>query len=97
MFESAGANRVLNRRHSGDIPAGAVYVGRGSPWGNPYKIGGGIDRAEAIRLYRRYVDERLARGELDISALIGLDLVCWCAPKACHADYLLELAAAAAE
>jgi len=31
---------------------------------------------------------RLAR----ISELRGKDLVCWCAPKPCHADILLELA-----
>lgn len=28
----------------------------------------------------------------DILELKGKDLVCWCAPKPCHADILLELA-----
>lgn len=40
------APRVLNKHRDG-IPPGAVYVGRGSPWGNPYKIGPGWDRAAA--------------------------------------------------
>ena len=28
----------------------------------------------------------------DMSALKGFDLVCWCAPQACHGDILLSLA-----
>jgi hypothetical protein len=27
-----------------------------------------------------------------LSELRGKDLICWCAPEACHADVLLELA-----
>jgi hypothetical protein len=27
-----------------------------------------------------------------VHELRGLDLVCWCAPKACHGDVLLKLA-----
>ena len=30
--------KVLNK-HVDGIPKGAVYCGRGSRWGNPYKIG----------------------------------------------------------
>ena len=30
--------RVLNKHHSG-VPARAVYIGRGSKWGNPFRIG----------------------------------------------------------
>jgi hypothetical protein len=30
--------RVLNKHHAG-VPAGAVYIGRGSKWGNPFRIG----------------------------------------------------------
>ena len=29
--------RVLNKHHAG-MPAGAVYIGRGSKWGNPFRI-----------------------------------------------------------
>lgn len=56
----------------------------------------GKDRNEVIEKYRkyilsRYLDEKdsLAR---DIVELEGKDLVCWCAPKPCHADVLLEIA-----
>jgi hypothetical protein len=30
--------KVLNNHHTG-IPAGAIYIGRGSQWGNPFRIG----------------------------------------------------------
>ena len=29
---------------------------------------------------------------VEVSKLKGLDLVCWCAPQACHGDILLSLA-----
>lgn len=41
------AQRVQRKRTKGwRMPAGAVYVGRGSKWGNPHKVGGehvGVD------------------------------------------------------
>lgn len=36
--------RVLNK-HAAGVPAGAVYIGRGSKWGNPFKIGQDGERA----------------------------------------------------
>jgi hypothetical protein len=44
--------RVLNKHHAG-IPAGAVYIGRGSKWGNPFRIGRDGDRAAVIAKYER--------------------------------------------
>ena len=78
--------RVWNRRHN-DAPAGAVYVGRGTPWGNPF-----VMRAESERdaVCDRF--EREVLPTLDVTPLIGRDLVCWCAPKRCHADALLRAA-----
>ena len=88
--------RVLNVRdlHGGVIPLGAVYVGRGrgSRWGNPFRIGADYTRAEAIAQYRRYIAAKIRTGELDIYELRGKNLVCWCSPKSCHAEVLLELA-----
>jgi hypothetical protein len=46
--------RVVHRRHRHH-----VYIGRGSKWGNPFKIGREGDRAEVIAIYERHVrDER---------------------------------------
>ena len=86
--------KVLNHRESETIPPGAVYVGRPSQWGNPFKIGPKGTRSLIIKDYRDWLwhpgNEALrqrVRAELR-----GKDLVCWCAPKPCHADVLLEMA-----
>jgi hypothetical protein len=87
--------RVLNKRKSG-IPAGAIYIGRGSKWGNPFRIGPDGDRATVIAKYERWLrDQRHLLRALD--DLRGLQLVCFCAPLACHGDLLLRLANAARE
>lgn len=90
---------VWNKRRPREIPAGAVYVGRPSPWGNPHIVGWcGVcrtthQRGEALALFKQDLKqldpERLA--EL-VRPLIGKHLVCWCAPNACHADVWLALA-----
>jgi hypothetical protein len=71
--------RIQLRRTKGwRKPEGAVVVARPSRWGNPYRIGGDVDAAEAVRQFR---DE------------LGRDLACWCPlDEPCHADVLLELA-----
>jgi len=87
--------KVYNKRDK-NIPPDAVYVGRPTKWGNPFVIGKYGDRDEVIRKYRsyildRYLDEKdpIAR---EMVELTGRDLVCWCSPKPCHADVLLEIA-----
>ena len=81
--------QVLNRRT--DDCRGAVYVGRPSRWGNPFRIGRDGSRAEAIAKYEAWV---LERSDLlaALPTLRGRDLACWCAPLPCHADVLLRLA-----
>jgi len=82
--------RVLNKHRVG-IPAGAVYIGRGSKWGNPFRIGRDGDRATVIVRYERWLgDQRHLLRALD--ELRCRDLVCFCAPRACHGDLLLRLA-----
>ena len=82
---------VLNRSLTHGVPRGAVYVGRRSKWGNPFHIGADGTRDEVVVLYRQYL---LSSPDLitALPELTGRDLVCWCAPAACHADVLLELA-----
>ena len=67
-----------------------VYIGRGSIWGNPFRIGRGIRRLEAIELYRDWILQRkqlLAR----LPELAGKRLGCFCKPSECHGDVLVEL------
>lgn len=55
--------RVLDKRVDG-VPAVAVYIGRGSKWGNPFVIGRDGDRAEVITKYERWLrtQHHLLRG-----------------------------------
>ncbi len=93
---------VLNKR-TDKIPLNAIYVGRPSKWGNPYKIGGKVlglkkdktlSRKDCIVMYHEWLLMEPDGKELlkDIGELRGKDLVCWCSPNECHADVLLELA-----
>ena len=72
------------------MPEGAVYVGRPSRWGNPYRVGF-LTPAGAVFLYRTVVARDFDRlGWLE--PLRGRDLACWCPlDQPCHADVLLEL------
>lgn len=97
--------RVLNK-HRDIIPPDAVYVGRPSPFGNPYTdrpVGHTLahlqvrDRAEAIAKFREYLMGNRKLLALVRKELRGKDLVCFCAPKACHGDVLLEIANAPQE
>ncbi|ACK86301.1 MULTISPECIES: DUF4326 domain-containing protein [Methylobacteriaceae] len=81
--------RVLNKRH-GTWPAGAISIDRGTIWGNPFVIGRDGDRRAVIAKYQRWLadqDHLLRR----LDDLRGSDLLCWCAPLACHGDLLKYL------
>jgi hypothetical protein len=82
--------RVLNQRHK---PASGpmIYVGRPTKWGNPFVIGKDGTRDEVIAKYREWLRDQPALMAA-LPTLRGFHLVCWCAPAACHADVLLELA-----
>lgn len=82
--------RVLNKKTSG-LPQGAVYIGRPSKWGNPFVIGKHGTRPEVVAKYRAYLLGNAALMAA-LPELCGKDLVCWCAPEACHGDVLVELA-----
>jgi len=82
--------KVLNKRNN-PIPKEAIYVGRPSRWGNPFKIGRDGTRAEVIRKYKEWL---LGNEELmeQLEELRGKALDGFCSPLPCHADVLLELA-----
>lgn len=76
-----------------------IYIGRGSKWGNPYThIKDRETKAEyvvstreqAIKLYRDWI---LLRPDLlaDLHELKGKRIGCYCFPKSCHGDILVEL------
>ena len=71
-------------------PQDIVYIGRPSKWGNPFKVGRDGDYGECKEKYREYVK---GRDDLlnALSELKGCALGCWCKPKPCHGDVLVEL------
>lgn len=75
----------------GSEHADSVYIGRGSPWGNPYVLGKHGDRDEVIRKFREYASAVILEYPDWLEPLVGKDLVCYCAPLACHGDVLLEM------
>lgn len=77
----------VHNKHRRTAPADAVYIGRGSPWGNPYKIGEDGSRERVIEMF-----ETRVLPYLDLTPLKGKHLVCYCKPAACHGDLLLKAA-----
>ena len=88
--EAVTLPRILNK-HAHGIPKGATYIGRGSPWGNPFVIGRDGTRSEVIAKHAAWIDTQpqlLAR----LHELRGRDLVCFCFPRTCHGETLRRLA-----
>jgi Domain of unknown function (DUF4326) len=90
---------VRNRRtYSGP----GYYIGRPSIFGNPFSMADKNDleeRKEVIKQYRKHLiimlrDNEMARDEMRRLVRLAqkgdLNLVCWCAPLACHGDVLKE-------
>lgn len=79
-------------RFSSSLPPSTVYIGRGSKWGNPFRIGWDGTREEVIARYAEWIK---TKPDLltALPELRGRDLACYCAPKACHGDVLLQLVA----
>lgn len=83
--------RLLNKHRATNADlAGAVYIGRGSKWGNPYVIGTHGTREEVIAKFIATVAPALV--EAARKELRGKDLWCFCAPHACHGLFWLEVA-----
>jgi hypothetical protein len=76
------------------MPADAIYVGRPSKWGNPYRAeecAGGQD--DAVECFRVLVESEPETIEEIQRELRGKQLACWCSlTKKCHADVLCEIA-----
>lgn len=82
--------RVVNKKLTDKFD---VYIGRGTPWGNPFAIGhgDGPDRAQVIEQYKEYFSEKIATDSAfrnGILGMKGLRLACFCKPQACHGDVI---------
>jgi hypothetical protein len=79
--------RVVN----GVAPAGAVAIGRGSVWGNPFIEGADGTREQILSKFYHYAQWRLEREPKWLEPLLGQNLACYCSPKPCHGDVILVL------
>jgi hypothetical protein len=88
------AIRLQQRRVKGwRKPPGVVLVGRGTKWGNPFRVGVTSTGEEVVAKHRAWVLERPELITAIKAELRGWDLMCWCELGApCHADTLLEIA-----
>lgn len=94
--------RVLNK-HRDDCSKG-IYIGRGSPLGNPFRLksaGGEFERDESVAMYEEHLRRLVAERDPAVCAELNrlyriardgdLDLVCFCAPLACHGDVVKKI------
>lgn len=92
------AKRIQRKRTKGwRMPPNAVYVGRPTKWGNPFRVKDGHTVDEAVSLYRTWIDDEINIAPENLKEikdeLGGKDLACWCPiGSPCHADILLDLA-----
>lgn len=97
------AKRIQRKRTKGwQMPAGTIYVGRPTKWGNPFVISEERDARDAVLAFHSWLtvdgvtagipDEKKKILE-SLEELRGKDLACWCPiGQPCHADVLLKLA-----
>lgn len=78
-----------------ELPEPWIYVGRGTPLGNPFVVGRDGDRARCLALYRVHLHDRIQAGDPAVLAELAritpeTALVCSCAPHPCHADVIVR-------
>jgi len=85
---------VVNMRtHMFDVYIGREGHGYDGYWGNPYSVSRDGGREAAVALYKEYLYERLktdAEFARRIRELKGKRLGCFCVPKKCHGEVIVE-------
>jgi Domain of unknown function (DUF4326) len=72
-----------------------IYIGRPGLFGNPFRMKNKSDeeRALVIEDYKIWFEKRMENDPTfrrAVLALRGHDLSCWCPPKPCHGDVIIE-------
>jgi hypothetical protein len=73
-----------------------IYIGRGTPWGNPFPIGigeTGDSRDDVMKKFKTHFEENILGDPTMLKSLLslkGLRLGCHCKPQACHGDIIAE-------
>ena len=66
-----------------------VYIGRGSPFGNPFKIGIDGTRLEVIEKYKHHLAVNTTLQD-EVKKIKGKKLGCFCSPLPCHGDIIIN-------
>lgn len=84
--------RVFNKTQP--HPPRAVLVDRTTDFGNPFVIGKDGNRSDVLAKYEHWIwmPEQVELRQRMMKELRGKDLLCWCAPKPCHAHIILGIA-----
>lgn len=72
-----------------------IYIGRGTPVGNPYVIGKHAERDECIDIYDPYLLSQIVNENPQIMKFFKDlkdedNLYCFCKPKRCHGDIIIK-------
>ena len=85
---------VVNiNKEPGDVYIGRAGRGEDGYFGNPFRIGNGISREDAVKGFQEYFAERIERDfefKRRVLAVKGKRLGCFCKPKACHGDVIAD-------
>lgn len=71
-------------------------IDRTTRFGNPFRLkedGGEYTREESVEKYREWFKNKIKEDQefrKSVEALQGETLGCWCKPKGCHGDVILE-------
>lgn len=81
-----------------------IYIGRGSPLGNPYMVKphGPYERGTTLQLYERHLRERIAVGDAAVCDALNeiwrrarrgerVRLMCFCAPERGHGEIIADV------
>ncbi len=81
--------RVLPR-----LPTPRIYIGRGTPLGNPFRAPDDGPIEVVLALYRRHLWAKIRANDYDVlteltTITVAHSIVCSCAPRPCHGDVVV--------
>jgi hypothetical protein len=99
---------ILNKHHKPKESDRNFYVGRGSALGNPFPITESRNRDAVIKDFEDWLEDRIRSQNKHVLALLNtiaeaamdgtnkpVGLICFCAPKRCHAEIIRKVINAA--
>ena len=76
-----------------DVYFGRARRGEAGYFGNPFRIGNGVSREDAVERFQAYFADRIEKDSefrRRVLALRGKRLGCFCKPNACHGDVIAD-------